>query len=119
MKNMILIIILIMLACTVNAGIIYTRFVDMTGSGYELIDVYQNDGMSKRYIKTINMSCNDMPTIGTHHNYTLVLRPTRTGVLTDLENPRNISYLYPKLIYYGFIILLISIIFWLYYKGRG
>lgn len=108
-----LIILLILLTIPVQAGIIYVRFLDLTNNQYDYIDVYQRDATSTRYIKTINISVQDMETLSTNINYTLVLHPNRKDILYDVSNPRQLSYLLqelPQYIFYGVIIGLLALI---------
>lgn len=113
------ILILLLISMNTDAGIIYMRFIDNTGDGYEMIDVYQNDANSKRYIKTINMSQQVMPVIGTEHNYTLVLNPRRMGIVDNIRNTNQLSYLYHEFGKTIFLILVLVIILAVHTKRRS
>lgn len=109
---------LILFSIPVNAGIIYIRIIDRTGDGYNLIDVYQRDGTSERYIKTINMTDVDIDTMGTGINYTFMILPSRNAIISNVDNTRQLSYIFQEAGQSVFYLLLLILVLVLYkYKG--
>lgn len=113
MKRIILL--LLLLSCFTVSQICYVRIIDMTGDNYETIDVYQNDNMSTRFIKTLNTTTQHMSTVGAVHGYTFVINPTRKAVLEDFGNPNQLAYLY-RLLPWGLGILILIIFILIIYK---
>ena len=109
--------ILILLALQTQAGIIYLRVIDTTENQYSMIDVYQNDYMSQRYVKTINLTAEEMPVIGTNHNYSLIIQTKPDNIIYNLENQNQLSYIYAKTPKIITILLIITIIILIYRKG--
>lgn len=102
--------------------IFYMKFIDTTGDGYTLAHLFQNDGFSSRYIKTLNFSEPKPHTIGTDHNYSLVIEPTTKGIYKDIGGENLLSYLYHNFWFMAFIIgiviTIMSVAYMIIVRGR-
>lgn len=78
------------MAVTVNAGIIYVEFNDLTGDNIEYLYLYQNDNVSHRYVKTLNTTIQQ--TIGTGKHYSLSIPVSENKVKYDYQTTRPIDY---------------------------
>lgn len=71
-------------------SIIYVKFTDLTGDGYEYGYLYQNDNMSRRFIKEINLTSYEAVPLSVDHDFVLVVEPTMKAIRKDINNPKNV-----------------------------
>lgn len=108
----------LLLISFVQAGTMRVTIKDNTGQGYNNIQLYQNDSISRRWIKTLVLNESEPYLIGTGVNYVFYLEPTTKSIYTNPTNPRIANYWY----YISFTVVLIMILMIIlvrsYYKAK-
>ena len=93
-----------------QTSILYMTFTDMTGDNYQNGYLYQNDNLSVRFIKQVNLTGHEAVTMGACRNFDLYIEPPQKAGIKNVESNLMLDLLFHNFTYL-IVIIAITLIF--------